>query len=251
MKQLSPEKRFWERVATHLRERRQMSAALATALVTEHVERIQRRDDWELVYHWEPQDIADDVLRSSRFAADHPVPGGHARFLTTLVEVLHYVSDSGATLPMVRVWISQKYDLQGSRALAGYADAIGRLGVWKKENGGLILTGIGEQLLRADGENAQQLVLDLKRRTIRGYNNLLVALADGSKSLEELHEILRNELKLDWKTLNQTRFRIDWLRSLGCVSTKTTASGENLYELTQVGRAAAGTIKDRCQAISV
>jgi hypothetical protein len=49
--------------------------------------------------------------------------------------------------------------------------------------------------------------------------------------LDELHEHLKDSLDVDWKSKNQTSFRVNWLRSLGYVEKEGTE-----YKLTSEGR---------------
>jgi predicted transcriptional regulator len=71
----------------------------------------------------------------------------------------------------------------------------------------------------------------MKLRDVSGYDVLLTALKQGPISFDHADSTLKKALNVDWKTKNQTMFRMNWLRSLGYV----TKDGHD-YSLTPSGQ---------------
>jgi len=160
----------------------------------------------------------------TRYASEYPLPGGVEKYFDTLVNLLRYLRDNKATFDDISQWIFATFpNASGQIAVNGYIATLGRLDLWSEQDGFCRLTPDGAALVR-DAESspaeARRLVLDIKCRVFSGYDLLVTLLSQGPHTLDDLHEYLKRALDVDWKTKNQTSFRVNWLRSLGYVVTR-------------------------------
>ena len=108
------------------------------------------------------------------------------------------------------------------------------MGLWTTKDGPVRLTPAGVALIdlsHISEFNAKQHVIDIKLRIVVGYDVLLSHLRQSGRTFDELDTHLKQSIGVDWKSKNQTMFRVNWLRSLGYV-----AKEGRQYELTEAGR---------------
>jgi hypothetical protein len=106
----------------------------------------------------------------------------------------------------------------GVIAVNGYISVLSRLGLWSQQDNQIRLTAEGTALVNkaeVARAEARHMVIEIKYRDFSGYDALFNLLATGPQSLDEIHEHLKEALAVDWKSKNQTSFRVNWLRSLG------------------------------------
>ena len=108
----------------------------------------------------------------------------------------------------------------GQIAVNSYISVLSRLGLWSQQDNLIRLTPEGTALVnKAESApaEARRMVIEIKYRDFLGYDALFKLLAGGPQSLDDIHEHLKEALAVDWKSKNQTSFRVNWLRSLGYV----------------------------------
>jgi hypothetical protein len=87
----------------------------------------------------------------------------------------------------------------------------------------------------ADPNEARRMLMEIKLRDIAGYVEMLRLLSEGSRTFDEIDSALKAALKAEWKSKNQSFFRLNWLRSMGYAEKE----GRS-YQLTATGQALAG-----------
>ena len=123
----------------------------------------------------------------------------------------------------------------------GYIAVISRLGLWSHQDNLIRLTPEGTAVVNAAGsaiDAARQMVIEIKCRDFLGYDVLFKLLNEGPQNLEDIHEYLKQTLAVDWKSKNQTTFRVNWLRSLGYAE-----KDGRVYRLTANGRSVLERLK--------
>lgn len=171
----------------------------------------------------------------TKYASDLPLPGGVEQYYDTLVELLRRVGK----LPMDQEQLTAAVidvcpNASKSTAINQYISLIGRMGLWSFKDKAFRLTPEGKALLdKADSDPAaaRHAILEAKVRDVAGYDVLLKTFEQGSATFDRVDSTLKQALNVDWKSKNQTMFRLNWLRSLGYL-----AKNGHEYSLTPAGR---------------
>jgi hypothetical protein len=179
---------------------------------------------------------------SDRYASDLPLPGGVEQYYDTLVEWLKHVREEPCSHDALMAWITQQYpSVSQATAISHYIGLVSRMSLWTSKDDQIKLTQEGLRVLEkslASPDDGRRAVAGLKLRDVAGYDVLLKYLAGGERTFEDTDEHLKKSLGTDWKTKNQTNFRMNWLRSLGLV-----AKEGHLYRLTEEGRSLAARVE--------
>ncbi|MEN6496978.1 MAG: hypothetical protein ABFD16_22020 [Thermoguttaceae bacterium] len=175
------------------------------------------------------------------YASEYPLPGGVDQYFDTLLTLLKRVGEGAIRQQSLVDFVFQEYpQTRGSTAVGQYLAYIGRMRLWTLKEELVRLTPEGSKLIeRADADPVagRRLLLDIKRRSILGYDEMIRILAGQTRSFEEIDAELKKALATDWKTKNQTTFRVNWLRSLGYLE-----KDGGSYRLTAEGRTLAAEI---------
>lgn len=175
------------------------------------------------------------AVTADKYGSEYPLPGGVEEYFTTLVGLLRYIRDNKVTSDDLSSWMSSTFPkASGQTAVNGYIATLARLGLWSQQDDRLRLTAAGTTLLeKAESAPAEahRQVVEIKYRDFTGYDALFDFLRTGPHDLDTIHEQLKQALAVDWKSKNQTMFRVNWLRSLGYVQKDGFA-----YRLTDAGR---------------
>ena len=143
-----------------------------------------------------------------------------------------------------RRWMFDNFpNASGQIAVNGYISVLSRLGLWSQQDNLIRLTSEGTAVVNkaeSDSDEARRMVIEIKYRDFLGYDVLFTLLGSGPQTLDGIHEHLKEALAVDWKSKNQTTFRVNWLRSLGYVE----KDGRE-YRLTDNGKATFGKLNDK------
>lgn len=156
-----------------------------------------------------------------KYASEYPLPGGVEQYFETLIALLRYIRDNNVTPDDLSKWMFDTFpNASGQIAVNGYIATLNRLGLWLQQDNQIRLTTDGTTVVtkaESDPAEARRMVIEIKHRDFMGYDVLFKLLDDGPQSLDDIHDHLKESLAVDWKSKNQTTFRVNWLRSLGYV----------------------------------
>jgi hypothetical protein len=173
---------------------------------------------------------------ANKYASEYPLPGGVEQYFDTLVALLRYIRDNNVTPDDLSKWMFDTFpNASGQIAVNGYIATLNRLGLWLQQDDLIRLTPEGTTVVtkaESDPAEARRTVIEIKHRDFMGYDVLFQLLGEGPQGLDDIHEHLKEALAVDWKSKNQTKFRVNWLRSLGYVEKDGTE-----YRLTDDGKA--------------
>jgi hypothetical protein len=191
---------------------------------------------WERVACFrDEEEMATLANNGTKYASEFPLPGGVEKYFDTLVALLRYIRDNNVAPDDLTKWMFNTLNASGQIAVNGYLATLARLGLWSQQDSLCRLTPEGTALVNkaesAPGD-ARQMVMEIKHRDFSGYDALFKLLSQGPQSLDDIHEHLKEALAVDWKSKNQTTFRVNWLRSLGYAE-----KDGNQYPLTDDGKA--------------
>jgi hypothetical protein len=180
--------------------------------------------------------MATAANNSNKYASEYPLPGGVEQYFDTLLALLRHIRDNNVLPDDLAKWMFDTFPYaSGQIAVNGYISVLSRLGLWSQQDNQIRLTPEGTALVNkaetAPAE-ARRMVIEIKYRDFSGYDVLFKLLAGGPQTLDEIHEHLKEALAVDWKSKNQTTFRVNWLRSLGYAEKE----GKE-YRLTDDGKA--------------
>ena len=172
---------------------------------------------------------------TNKYASEYPLPGGVEQYFDTLVALLRYIRDNNITFDDLSKWMFSTFpNASGQIAVNGYIAVLSRMGLWLQQDDQIRLTPEGTAVVtKAESEplEARRMVVEIKYRNFLGYDVLFKLLGEGSQTLDDIHEHLKEALDVDWKSKNQPTFRVNWLRSLGYVE----KDGKE-YRLTSEGK---------------
>lgn len=156
-------------------------------------------------------------MSSEKFKGIWPLPGGVINYVLTLRKILEKVAKENPTMDQLVSWLRTEYNLSGESAPYGQLRIVNKcLGFMHKIGDRLKLTPVGDEFLRT---NDRRLVLSALRKRVLGFEEIFSMLAESQGlSLMEIHKGLLKRCNLDWKTTIQTRYRLNWLLSLGLVA---------------------------------
>jgi hypothetical protein len=173
-----------------------------------------------------------------QYTADYPLPGGVEQYYVSLLKILHHVRDTHPTYDELVTWIGRTFGVTGSAAVTGYLGSVSKAGLISTKDEAVQPTTDGLTLLDLADESdarARAEVLRLKVRDIAGYDFLMKFMREnGPQTFDVLNTSLKHAMNVDWQSVNQTMFRLNWLRSLGYVRFHA-----HQYDLTDEGRAIA------------
>lgn len=155
----------------------------------------------------------------NKYASEFPLPGGVEQHFNTLIALLRYIRDHSVAADDLTKWIFHEFpNASGQIAANGYIASLSRLGLWSSQDNLIRLTADGTAVVNTaetSPDQARRMVVEMKFRDCLGYDVLFKLLAGGPQNFDSIHEHLKQELNVDWKSKNQTSFRVNWLRSLG------------------------------------
>jgi len=180
----------------------------------------------------------------NKYASEYPLPGGVEQYFDTLVALLRYIRDNNVASDDLSKWMFDNFpNASGQIAVNSYISVLSRLGLWSQQDNLIRLTSEGTAVVNkaeSDSDEARRMVIEIKYRDFLGYDVLFTLLGTGPQNLDAIHEHLKQALAVDWKSKNQTTFRVNWLRSLGYVE----KDGKE-YRLTDNGKATFGKLNDK------
>jgi hypothetical protein len=172
---------------------------------------------------------------ANKYASEYPLPGGVEQYFDTLVALLSHIRDNNMTPDDLTKWMFDTFpNASGQIAVNGYIAVLSRLRLWSQQDNLIRLTPEGTAVVnKAESapDEARQIVIEIKYRDFLGYDVLFKLLGEAPQNLDAIHEHLKEALAVDWKSKNQTTFRVNWLRSLRYVE----KDGKE-YNLTPTGR---------------
>jgi len=156
-----------------------------------------------------------------KYASDYPLPGGVEQYFDTLIALLRQVGDKTVQQDELINWMTATFPgTKGATACSMYLASVSRGGLWSIKDGEVHLTTEGSKLIEQADENkgtARRIVWDQKLCRIAGYDDIVLFMATGSQTLDDVDVHLKGAIDAVWKSKNQTTFRLNWLRSLGYV----------------------------------
>ncbi len=183
--------------------------------------------------------MANAANNANKYASEYPLPGGVEQYFDTLVAILRYIRDNNVTPDDLSKWMFDSFpNASGQIAVNGYIATLSRLRLWSQQDDLFRLTPEGTAVVNnaeSDPGEARRMVIEIKYRDFLGYDVLFRLLREGPQTLDGIHEHLKQALAVDWKSKNQTTFRVNWLRSLGYVEKdgrdyKFTNDGKAIFE---------------------
>lgn len=170
-----------------------------------------------------------------KYASDYPLPGGVDRYFETLLRLLRHAQETPCDHDALVSWIADAFaNTSQSTAISMYISSVARMGLWTAKDRLFRLTPEGIAIVeqaQTSEPDAKRAVIEIKLRDVEGYDVLLLHLAEADRKFDELDENLKRSLGVEWKSKNQTMFRVNWLRSLGYAR----KSGRK-YAITEAGR---------------
>lgn len=177
------------------------------------------------------------IMNKDKYSSEDPLPGGVEQYYDTLVSLVERVASEPMGHEQLKATVTEMFpNATKSTALGVYIGSITRNGYWSNKDGVYKVTPDGHALIdthKLNAANGSRMVLDRKLKLIAGYDVILQALKNGPATFDTIDTGVKTALKVDWKSKNQTGFRLSWLRSLGYVK----RDGLN-YELTETGKQA-------------
>jgi restriction system protein len=155
-----------------------------------------------------------------------PLPGGNQAYVTALDKLLPHAADQPSTAEFISRLQHEFPQVESAKTAGGYMRVLVALGFADVDSGQVSLTPVGRQFVETQDVG---LVRDALRDRVVGVTEVLDALAERPRTMEELQEVLA-QAGLVWETNVQVGWRLHWLESAGLV---TTADGT--YELVSPG----------------
>lgn len=141
-----------------------------------------------------------------------PLPGGVREYKRTLDEVLDWLHEPCAENAFIDRW-SEQFGLKGAVAPKIYTGFLKSTGLVEVRGGMLSLSALGAEYREAKDP---RFLFRVFQSRFSGVLEALVIVADRGPVAARLHHRLLCELLgVDWRSLNQTSFRRNWLLSLG------------------------------------
>lgn len=165
-----------------------------------------------------------------------PLPGGAEGFVKTLTEILEYIDHSTPSEKDLMLWFNSSNNLRGNTAPNGYIRVIEQqLALIQRTPNGFELSNKAKEFLRTKDN---RVILKVLIDRILGIDEILIILSTNEAKLSEIQRHLVSKLGVNWVSPNQMYYRLNWLRSLGCVEVS-----NQKYHLTGQGIIAANELQ--------
>jgi hypothetical protein len=142
-----------------------------------------------------------------------PLPGGGSAWKRTLDSMLQHVANEGPTMEDAIKWLIATFDRVASTKTArGYWQVLRSFGLIETKGEQLELTATGTEYL--DDPTPSSLLTIAQSRVI-GITEMLGWIAEKDRTPEELLDLFREGLGVEWESIAQVQFRLGWLSVLG------------------------------------
>jgi hypothetical protein len=164
-----------------------------------------------------------------KYQAFWPLPGGVENYVSTLQKALAFIKENRPAEQKLAEWFMGSFQTVKSvkNAQSYIRTTLRHSGLVDYDKHGLFLTQAGENYLAAPDSFRLFSTLD---ENILGFSEVLRMIPEGEYDMEELGQRLPRELALPWEEAHQTKWRVNWLRSMGFVILE-----EGKVKLTQTG----------------
>jgi len=145
-------------------------------------------------------------------AALWPLPGGHKKFFDTAMAFITEIQANEPTIDEMTQWVLENYEkVNKKKVVKSYLrTALYSLGLIQFDGERVVLTQEGTRL--AESQSREEL-LGLMHSNILGVSEVLVFLAKGPASQDDIHDHIVKKLDLGWETAQQTLYRLQWLQA--------------------------------------
>lgn len=143
-----------------------------------------------------------------------PLPGGNQAYVTALERLLPLASDQPTTTDFISRLQREFPQVESIATANGYIRVLVALGFVEVSGGQISLTPAGREFAET---HDIELVREALRTRVVGVKELLDELAKGSRTMEELQQVL-SEVGLAWETNAQLGWRLHWLESVELVT---------------------------------
>lgn len=139
-----------------------------------------------------------------------PLPGGSNNYVKTAFNIVKTVNNKKYSRECLKNWLNKEYNLSGG-ASEGYINVLVYSLHFLDYNGpNVSVTETGKEFLQ--NQNSELVLKSLKEHVL-GFEEIISLLSFTKKiAIHEIYEKLNDEL-----SVNQIKWRINWLRSLGLV----------------------------------
>lgn len=142
-----------------------------------------------------------------------PLPGGTDKYAETSKTMLEFIMKNEPDLDSLRDWIREEFPtVRTEKALDGYLRVLRMLGLTEHDGQEVCVTDAGKKVI--EGNEKSELTEQLKNR-IAGIEELIAEFSKRDMDEVEACSFLKETLKVDWESLNQTKFRLLWLVNTG------------------------------------
>ncbi|OKL38956.1 restriction endonuclease [Pontibacter flavimaris] len=146
-----------------------------------------------------------------------PLPGGTYSFVDTLQNFLSFVETSNSSRKDLVNWFINNYDnVTSVKTADGYVNVPKNMGLINFNNGVCYLTKSGKEYIKnKDNETLFRITSENILAFEETYEFLLNSNED--KSDYDVLEFIKDTFQVEWSTLAQVNFRLQWLMNMGRV----------------------------------
>lgn len=148
-----------------------------------------------------------------------PLPGGNYKYVDTLTKCLKFISQGGKKLDEIEDWFIKNFDNVKKRGgIRGYLYVlIYYIPFIKNKNDVFVLTEQGKEFLKT---NNIETIYETLNSNVNGFEQIIEFIKLRRRTKKEIHDMLVEKLKAEWKGYHQTNYRLGWLLSLGKIKQK-------------------------------
>jgi hypothetical protein len=165
-----------------------------------------------------------------KYQAFWPLPGGVENYVATLQKALIFIKENRPSEQKLAEWFMASFQTVKSakNAVSYIRTTLRHSGLVDYDKRVLFLTPAGEAYL-GDPDNLS--LFSILDENVLGFGEVLRMISESEYDIEQLGEKLPKELSLPWEEAHQTKWRVNWLRSMGLVTLE-----EGKVRLTETGR---------------
>ncbi len=146
-----------------------------------------------------------------------PLPGGISTYFSSLNTILKFLKDSKKSSSVIE-WFKEHFEnVESPKTITGYLGVLRTFGLITTQNSIVSITPEGKQFSKKPTEDA---LFDLINVRVFGFEEVLQFINESEvpKSEVEVKDYLVSSFDIDWKSTQQTTYRLLWLWNLKLIN---------------------------------
>ena len=142
------------------------------------------------------------------------LPGGEDKYIETLIKCLQFIQKSTPSEEQLELFFNT-FGVESQRVVQSCINTMKNLELIARSNRTFTLSTTAKEFLQTQNNN---LILQKLNSNYDGIKEILEMLSEEDHMIHEIFVNLKEKINVKWRTEQQVKIRLNWLRSLGLVA---------------------------------